>query len=129
MKRVSKGWTFLFGMAALLLLASSDSFAPVGVAVGSPNMGRIVQTFAVGGVLTEDGTLWQFNMEDGVWLDVDEAFEAQGRQTKVHPLPVRASEIARMESFGFLVTHSGTCWLYDLEKDVWREIGSPPSRR
>jgi hypothetical protein len=34
-----------------------------------------------------------------------------------------------MQSFGFIVTDSGTCWLYDVEKDRWQEIGAPQVAR
>lgn len=102
---------------------------PTASAQGSPSMGSIALTFAPGGVLTEDGVLWQFNMEKGVWITIDEAFEEQGQQTHVQPLPVDVGEIARMESFGFIVTHTGNCWLFDIEGDRWREIGAPPKQR
>ena len=79
--------------------------------------------------MTQGGTLWQYNMEKGVWITIDEAFTEQGQQTHVHPLPVPADQIARMESFGFIVTHTGNCWLFDLEKDQWKQIGRPPDQR
>jgi hypothetical protein len=102
---------------------------PAAQAQGAPTTGRIVFAFGPGGVLTEDGTPWQYNMEKGVWITVDEAFAEQGQQTHVQPLPVSVDEIARMESFGFIVTRTGNCWLYDIEKDHWKEIGQPPERR
>ncbi len=97
-------------------------------AAGSSSMGPIVLVYGVGGVLTQDGTLWQFRPDTGAWVTVDAAFDKEGRKTHVLPLPVPVGEIADMESFGFLVTRSGNCWLYDLEKDNWREIGPPPRR-
>jgi hypothetical protein len=90
--------------------------------------GQIQLVYGIGGVLTRDGTLWTYRPDTGKWLTVDEAFQAQDRTTHVLPLPVPASSIVRMESFGFLITDSGSCWLYDLEKDKWTEIGAPPAR-
>jgi hypothetical protein len=40
-------------------------------------------------------------------------------------LPVVATEVARMEGFGFLVTRGGTCWLYNLDSNRWENIGRP----
>ena len=116
--------------AALLLMVGSSgpTSPPVALAEGTPAVGSIVLAFGPGGVLTQDGTPWQYNMEKGVWITVDEAFEEQGQQTHVQPLPVSVNQIARMESFGFIVTHTGTCWLFDIEKDLWKEIGAPPQR-
>jgi hypothetical protein len=97
-------------------------------AAGRPSAGEIVLIYGVGGVLTSDGTLWQFRPDTGAWVTVDAAFEKEGRTTHVLPLPVPVAEIAEMESFGFILTRAGGCWLYDLEKDSWREIGPPPRR-
>ncbi len=94
-----------------------------------PLAGSIQLVYGIGGVLTKDGTLWTYRPDTGKWLTVDEAFQAQQKTTHVLPLPVPPSSIVRMESFGFLVTDTGTCWLYDLEKDRWMEIGAPPARR
>jgi hypothetical protein len=91
-------------------------------------MGNILLAYAPGGVLTTDGTLWQFHPEKGAWITIDEAFRGQEKETHVLPLPVPAAEIARMESFGFLITRSGGCWLFDLERDRWRDLGHPPRR-
>ena len=115
---------------AILLVAggTGPESPPAAQAQGAPAMGNVVLAFGPGGVLTLDGTPWQYNMEKGVWITVDEAFAEQGQKTHVQPLPVSVNEIARMESFGFIVTHTGNCWLYDLEKDQWKEIGPPPRR-
>ena len=43
----------------------------------------------------------------------------------VLPLPVPASEVSRMEGFGFIVTRSGQCWLYNLDSNRWENIGRP----
>ena len=116
---------------AILLVAggAGPESSPIAHAQGSPTMGNIVLAFGPGGVLTQDGTPWQYNMEKGVWITWDEAYAEQGKQTHVQPLPVSVDEIARMESFGFIVTHAGNCWLYDIERDRWKEIGPPPDRR
>ena len=95
----------------------------------SASSGQIQLVFGIGGILTKDGTLWTYRPDTGKWLTVDEAFQLQNKKTHVLPLPVPASSISRMESFGFLVTDAGNCWLYDLEKDKWTEIGLPPARR
>lgn len=121
MKSRSAGWVAATTILFLLVAGAS-------VAADPSRAGRIVLIYAPGGVLTEDGTLWQFNLENGVWVTVDEAFREQGQETQVLPLPVPVERIARMESFGFLVTHDGTCWLYDLQRNEWREIGAPPMR-
>lgn len=124
MKRRSAPW--IGGAAAALAILVA--VAVPAVAAGDFSGGRIALVYAPGGVLTTDGTLWQFNLEKGVWVTVDEAFREQGQQTQVLPLPVPADRIARMESFGFLVTQDGICWLYDLQRNEWREIGAPPAR-
>lgn len=85
----------------------------------------IVGTFGVGGVLTEDGALWQYRPENGDWITIDQAFGADGKTTKILPLPVDGKDVAFLESFGFLVTRSGDCWLYDLEQNRWENIGRP----
>ena len=116
---------------AVLFLAgglAGPGTQPVALAAGSGPMGEIVLSYGVGGVLTRDGTLWQFRPDTGAWVTVDDAFGKEGQETHVLPLPVPVAEIAAMESFGFIVTRSGGCWLYDLEKDHWREIGPPPRR-
>ncbi len=92
----------------------------------SPARGSIQLAFAPGGVLTRDGALWQYRLDKGVWLTIDDAFAEEGRTTHVIPLPVPASQIVQMQSFGFIVTSSGACWLYDVEQDRWKEIGAPP---
>jgi len=117
-------------MGFLLFAGGSGAPGPDGVALaaGSAGPGEIVLSYGVGGVLTGDGILWQFRPDTGAWVTVDAAFDKEGRKTHVLPLPVPVAEIADMESFGFIVTRSGNCWLYDLEKDSWREIGPPPKR-
>lgn len=114
----------VLGAAGGLLLRGGDDALAQSPIPG----GQIQLVYGIGGVLTKDGTLWTYRPDTGKWLTVDEAFQAQNKTTHVLPLPVPASSIARMESFGFLVTTGGSCWLYDLEKDVWTEIGAPPAR-
>jgi len=117
---------FLVSMAAVLWGSGAPTAA---LAQGPTGSGDIALVYGVGGVLTRDGILWQYRPDKGSWVTVDDAFSEEGRETHVLPLPVAVGEIAQMESFGFLVTKSGACWLYDLEKDRWRDVGPPPARR
>jgi len=120
------------GALGLLLAAIGSQGGRQGgsaLAQGGPATGEILLVYSVGGVLTSDGTLWQYRPDKGSWLTVDEAFEQEGHQTHILPLPVPAAEIAQMNSFGFILTRSGRCWFYDLEKDRWAEIGPPLARR
>ncbi len=89
--------------------------------------GRVLKIFAVGGVLTEDGTLWQYS-PSRKWQTIDEAFRDQGRETRILPLPVEPARIDEMVTFGFLKTDKGDCWLYDLDANEWRQL-TPPSGR
>ena len=95
-----------------------------GVALASPK-GSIVLVWGVGGVLTDDGTLWQFRPESRRWVTVDQSFALDGERRKVLPLPVSAGEIADMRGFGFIVTKGGSAWLYNLDSDAWENIGAP----
>ena len=87
---------------------------------------RLVTTFGVGGVVTEDGELWQYRPDKKQWLTLDESFALEGQGTNVTPLPIPVSQIQAFETFGFMVDRQGNCWLYDLENRVWKDIGSPP---
>ena len=89
----------------------------------------VLRAFAVGGVLTADGTLWQYLPEKKRWFTIDEAFRAQGKETRILPLPVKAEEIADLSTWGFLVTLKSACWLYDIEQKRWVELPSPASPR
>lgn len=89
--------------------------------------GKILKLFAVGGVLTADGTLWQYS-PSRKWQTIDEAFRDQGRETKILPLPVPASSIAEMLTFGFLLTDGGDTWLYELEDDKWVKLPAPGAK-
>ena len=61
----------------------------------------ILKIFSVGGVLTADGTLWQYSPSQK-WQTIDE-----------------------MVTFGFLKTTSGEVWLYDLEDNEWQRLDPP----
>lgn len=88
--------------------------------------GEIVLFYSAGGVLTDDGTLWQYRPDFGRWMTIDEAFREEGRTTHILPLPVPAVEIADMETFGFILTRAGQVWFYEIESDKWKSIGAPP---
>ena len=84
----------------------------------------ILKIFSVGGVLTADGTLWQYSPIQK-WQTIDQAFRDQGRETHILPLPVPAHAIEEMVTFGFLKTTSGEVWLYDLEDNEWQRLDPP----
>lgn len=113
--------------AALALLAAS--FCTL-LALGGPGQaqdtspGSILKIFSVGGVLTADGTLWQYSPSQK-WQTIDQAFRDQGRETHILPLPVPADAIEEMVTFGFLKTTSGEVWLYDLEDNEWQRLAPP----
>ncbi|MBD3335282.1 MAG: hypothetical protein GF355_07170 [Candidatus Eisenbacteria bacterium] len=89
---------------------------------------EIVMAYGPGGVLTRDGGLWQYRPENREWVSIDQSFREQGLESHVLPLPVPAEQIREMASFGFLVTKSGACWLFDVESDEWIDIGTPSDR-
>lgn len=101
--------------------AKGDPAPPAG-----PDRGGLVATYGVGGVLTRDGELWQYRPDRSRWLTLDESFGLEGKPTRLVPLPVAAAEVKLMETFGFLVTRKDECWLYDLDKNAWSNIGAPP---
>ena len=86
---------------------------------------KIVGVYGVGGVIGEDGTLWQYMPDQKKWLNIDAAFQLNGNQTKILPLPVGVGNIQFMESWGFLVTKQGDVWHYDLDQNKWENIGLP----
>lgn len=96
-----------------------------GAAGSSGNPGDIVLTYGVGGVLTADGTLWQYRPDQDEWLTIDEAFRGEGRTTRVLPLPVAVEEIADMATFGFIITTGGDSYLYDLNANQWKLLPQP----
>jgi hypothetical protein len=85
----------------------------------------IVGIYGVGGVLSESGALWQYLPDEKRWMTIDEAFQRDGRETHILPLPVPAKEIRFMESWGFLVTTEGKAWLYLQDENRWQDIGTP----
>lgn len=113
----------LLPMAALAMAAFSTTRAPAAAVAQTPS--QVVRIYGVGGVLTADGTLWQYRPETKKWLTIDEAFQEQGKTTRVLPLPVKAKEIREMATWGFLLTESGECWLYDLERSRWERLTPP----
>ncbi len=86
---------------------------------------KILGIFGVGGVISEDGTLWQYHPAAKRWMTIDEAFKRDDRETHILPLPVPAGQIRAMESWGFLVTKDGQVWQYDLDQNRWQNIGTP----
>ncbi len=115
----------LLSIAALTLAALWTAHSTA--AGQAPAPVEVLRIYGVGGVLTADGTLWQYRPETKKWLTIDEAFREQGKTTQVLPLPVRAREIREMVTFGFLLSESGECWLYDLERNRWERL--PPRQR
>jgi hypothetical protein len=118
-------FAFLGGMAGSWLLTPSSPQASEIVAGGA---GDIAGTFGVGGVVTREGKLWQYRPDKKKWVSLDESFQLEGKSTSTAPLPVPVGEIRFMETFGFLVTRSGDCWLYNFDQNRWDEVGKPPRR-
>jgi hypothetical protein len=98
---------------------------PATAAPAAPGRSAVVVTYGVGGVLKADGKLYQWRPEAKKWVTIDESFRLDGETRNIHPLPVVASEVARMEGFGFIVTRGGACWLYNLDSNRWENIGRP----
>jgi hypothetical protein len=105
------------GLATLWVMRADSQAATAGSSV--------VATYGVGGVLKSNGSLYQWRPEKKVWVTIDESFRLDGETRKVLPLPVAAADVARMEGFGFIVTKSGSCWLYNLDTNRWENIGRP----
>lgn len=108
------------GLLAALVFAQP---APAEKSPQTPS--PVLLLFSVGGVLTADGTLWQYRPDLKRWMTIDEAFQDQGRETHVLPLPVAADSIAEMSTFGFLRTRNDRLWLYDIERDRWLALPTP----
>ena len=112
-------------LIALVASLSGDSnLSGVAPAAASPS-GKIVLLWGVGGVLTDDGKLWQFRPESRHWVTVDQSFALDGERRKILPLPVPTDQIEAMQGFGFIVTKAGSSWLYNLDSDKWENIGAP----
>jgi hypothetical protein len=108
----------VLALALVVALRDGSSAAPVS--------SSIVTTYGVGGVLRTDGVLYQWRPEQKKWVTIDESFRLDGETTRhILPIPVPASDVARMEGFGFIVTRSGACWLYNLDSNRWENIGRP----
>jgi hypothetical protein len=115
-------------LAAALILAFAITRGDQARAAARPApAGHVMMAWGVGVVLTDDGTLWQYRPESRKWVTVDQSFALDGERRKVLPLPVSPKQIAQMQGFGFLVTRSGACWIYDLDKNQWQRIGTPAS--
>ena len=110
------------GLGALLLGPGRETASQAATAPASTG---IVATYGVGGVLKSNGTLYQWRPEKKQWVTIDESFRLDGETRKILPLPVPAGDVARMEGFGFIVTRSGVCWLYNLDANRWENIGRP----
>lgn len=113
-----------------LLVGGCAATLGLGFAIGSATAKTkqpvtVARVFGVGGILTDNGMLWQYMPEEKRWMTIDEAFKATDKETKILPLPVAAKDIRFMESWGFLVTVEGKIWHYDLEDMAWHDIGTP----
>jgi hypothetical protein len=111
-------------VAAALAAALGIGFAS-GRAQEAKQARKILAVYGVGGVLCDDGVLWQYMPEGHRWITIDAAFESEGRETHILPLPVKAQEVVQMQSWGFLVTRSGDAWHYDLNENRWENVGAP----
>ena len=117
----------ILGAVICALLVGMSEPRPARAQASGPQ--EILRAFAVGGVLTADGTLWQYLPEKKRWFTIDEAFRAQGKETRILPLPVKAEEIADLSTWGFLITTASVCWLYDIEQTRWVELPPPANPR
>lgn len=110
----------------MVLLGRPDPATNAGQATAaSAATSSVVATYGVGGVLKADGNLYQWRPERRQWVSIDESFKIDGEKRNVLPLPVAASDVARMEGFGFIVTRNGTAYLYNLDSNRWENIGRP----
>jgi len=113
-------------VCAALLAALALGFWAGHAAAQRRGTRKIVSAFGVGGLMTEDGALWQYLPDVKRWMTIDEAFRRDGREgTQILPLPVDAKAIRFMQSWGFLVTQGGDVWQYDLDSNRWVNIGAP----
>ncbi len=112
-------------LGAALALTGIGRLGQPDAATAASKAPGILVTYGVGGVLKADGNLYQWRPERKQWVNIDESFRLDGETRKILPLPVVASEVARMEGFGFIVTRGGACWLYNLDSNRWENIGRP----
>ena len=121
-----KTWISAAGLALVVALAAAGLGANrSSLAATAGATPSIVATYGVGGVLKSDGNLYQWRPEKKRWVTIDESFRMDGESRSVLPIPVAATEVSRMEGFGFIVTRSGSCWLYNLDSNRWENIGRP----
>ncbi len=121
-----KAWMGAAGLLLVVAMAAAGLGAGGSSAAQTAGTPAIVATYGVGGVLKSNGNLYQWRPEKKQWVTIDESFRIDGETSRnVLPLPVAASEVARMEGFGFIVTRSGACWLYNLDTNRWDNIGRP----
>ncbi len=111
------------GQSSHTVSGTAQAQAPPAEGTSAPS--GIVLTYGVGGVLTADGTLWQYRPDQNEWLTIDEAFRGEGRTTSILPLPVPVEKIADMATFGFIITKSGGSYLYDLNANEWKQLPQP----
>ena len=130
MRATRSSWVrqgFAIGLLAIPL--SIVLSLPSGPGRGSPAeaapRGKVLMAWGVGGVLTDDGTLWQFRPESRRWVTVDQSFALDGERRSVLPIPVPADQVANMQGFGFLITKDGSAWLYNLDSNKWDNLGAP----
>jgi len=114
----------LLAIPLTLVLALPSGRQSGSTAEAAPK-GRVLLAWGVGGVLTDDGTLWQFRPESRRWVTVDQSFALDGERRSVLPIPVPADQVADMQGFGFLVTREGSTWLYNLDSNKWESLGAP----
>ena len=95
------------GLATVAAVAMAAAFQSGRASNGAGRPPRILGVYGVGGVIGEDGNLWQYMPDRKKWLTIDEAFKSEERDTHVLPLPVPVADIQFMESWGFLVTPDG----------------------
>jgi hypothetical protein len=127
--RILLATVVVLGAGICFLLSGNSGPGPARAQVQAQKSPGVLRAFAVGGILTTDGMLWQYLPDKKRWLTIDEAFQAQGKETKILPLPVKAEEIADLSTWGFLVSVSGACWLYDIAQNKWVELPAPGSPR
>ena len=123
-----KGDAMRLGRRAQLVVGCAGAILAFGLgrATGKTRAdATILGVYGVGGVISESGTLWQYQPKQKRWMTIDEAFKSDNKETQILPLPVPVAQIRFMESWGFLVTKTGQVWHYDLESNRWVNVGTP----